>query len=893
MFHILTFRHRKINTPIVIVIMILCTWLISGCHHPDAPILFQSIDARHSGIDFVNSIKEKDSLSVIDFEYLYNGAGVGIGDFNNDGLPDIFFSGNENASKLYLNKGNFKFQDITGISGIDDLGRWGSGVSVVDINGDGWQDIYLSVSGSHEFETRKNLLFVNQGLNDHHIPVFKEVGATVGLDDNSYTTHASFFDYDRDGDLDVYLVISSSEILSPNIITRRINDGSAVHSDRLYRNEGLQSDQLPRFKDVSLQAGITWEGFSLGIGISDLNLDGWPDIYISNDYITNDIAYINNRDGTFTNRISEMLKHQSRSSMGMDIADFNNDCLPDIAVLDMLPTDNYGRKVMQGADNYSAIERAISMGYEDQYVRNVLQMHNGMVPETSGKVSFSDIGQLAGIESTDWSWSLLFADFDNDGYKDIHVANGYPEELTNMDFINFRGMMSRSAFDKKAADEFLYRLLKKLRRVKRKNMLYHNNGDLTFSNINTAAGIGDSTFSYGTAYADFDLDGDLDLIVSNTNDNATLYENISAPKHYLRIRLAGPQNNVNGIGTKIWIESDLGKQFLEQNPFRGYQSTVEDILHFGLGADTLIAQLRVQWPDGKVQELAHVHANQVLELRYGDARFPAKDHEQLNATPPFRKKEVSNAFKHQEQAYLDFAREKLLPHRYSMNGPGLAVGDVNGDGKDDFVIGGAGGQGATLYLYNDDSTYFAREVGSRINENLGMLLFDADGDKDLDLYMVSGGNEHTDPEYFQDHIYQNDGAGNFMEVPEGLPEITASGSCVIAQDYDLDGDLDLFVGGRVKPGFYGQAPVSYLLRNDSQPGKIIFSDVTATLQPDLVNAGMVTGALWTDFNQDGWWDLMIVGEWMPVTFYMNDRGRSFVDVTETTGLSHTRGGGTA
>ncbi len=860
--------------------------VITACE--SNPPLFHRVPSSQSGVTFANTIVENDSLNVIDYTYLYNGGGVGIGDVNNDGLDDIFFAGNQVSSRLYLNQGNLTFQDATQSAGVE-TSRWATGVAMVDINQDGWLDIYVCVASKFGPPQSQNYFFINQGTDTPGGDVtFIDQAESLGLADRGYSTQAAFFDYDHDGDLDMYLLTNGLEDFSQNNARPKKTQGEGLSNDKFYRNV-TPSDRPHQlvFTDVTREAGILTEGYGLGITVNDINLDGWPDVYVANDFITNDLLWINNGDGSFTDRAADYLKHQTHNGMGTDIADFNNDGLVDIMVLDMLPEDNFRQKMMFSKPNDERFRLNLRFGYTPQYVRNTLQLNNGFTPE--GELSFSEIGQLAGVSNTDWSWSALFADFDNDGYRDLLITNGYAKDVTDMDYASYRASASQFG-TAEAKREKAVNLAALLKEAKVHNYVFKNNGDLTFSDMSESWGMTTPSFSNGTAFADLDQDGDLNIVTNNINDEAFIYENTlekSSQRNRLRISLEGPSNNPAGLQATVRLRYNGQQQYHHHTVYRGYKSTVENTVHFGSGAHMSVDSVEITWPDGRYQLLRNVPANQTITLRYEDA---------VDSPPPPAPRptplltnvsgELQLNYQHQEEDFVDFKYEPLLPRRYSQDGPCLAVGDINNDGADDFYVGGAKRQPGYLFIQQADGQFLRQMLpGDSLSEDLGATLFDADQDGDLDLYVVSGGNEFpaNDPAYY-DRFYRNDGQGNFSPDPSAIPATAASGSCVRAADYDQDGDLDLFVGGRLVPKRYPLPASSYVLRNED--GR--FVDVTHEVAPNLTELGLVTDAQWTDYDQDGAIDLLLVGEWMPITFFRNEGGR-FVDATPSTQLSHTNG----
>ena len=864
--------------------------------------LFRRVSSQESGVDFSNILHETDSFNAISYEFFYNGSGVAIGDVNNDGLSDIFLGGNQMPGRLYLNKGGLTFDDITESAGIRTVGRWVTGVNMVDINQDGKLDIYVCVGGNTH-QTYNNLLFVN--TSDDNQVTFTESAATMGLDDDGYSTQSAFFDYDRDGDLDMYLLTSSTEIPNKSAIRQRKDDGSVINTDRFYRNDGLAtSTGLPVFHEVSQEAGIRWDGFGLGLVVCDINQDQWPDVYVANDYISNDLLYVNQGNGTFNEMFRSYFKHSSFSAMGADVADINNDGLSDLFTLDMLPEDYYRKKTMAG--NMRSVDRFLiekQAGYSPQYIRNMLQLNNGHNPQsTSGEgsegVTFSEIGQLAGVHETDWSWVPLLADFDNDGYKDLFIGNGIVRDMTNMDFSSFWTKEIQSNANAASGDlkKTLRKELEKKGAVKKPNRIYQNSGHLLFEDKTHAWGLDDPSYTTSGAFADLDNDGDLDLVLNNINDPAAIYENrLIQPDstrddaHFLNIQLRGDTLNTGGIGAKINLFYADQQQYYEHFPVRGFQSMVDPKIHVGVGAANFIDSLKILWPDGKTQRLVNIKTNQRLTLDYRQAEakpVPAREKKPpqklfVNET---RKNNIN--YKHTEREFIDYKFQPLIPHQYSKEGPGITVVDVNGDQREDFFVGGAIGFAGQLFLQQHDGAFTSMPLpGDQNYEDMGALFFDADNDDDPDLYVVSGGAglPSGSPSY-QDRLYINDGQGRFTLSARALPNVNACGSLVTAADYDRDGDLDLFVGGRLDLENYPLPGRSYLLRNDSDASQgIRFTDVTRQVSPSLEKAGLIAAALWTDYDQDGWVDLVLVGEWMPITFFKNEEGK-FIDVTSDTGL---------
>ncbi len=847
--------------------------------------LFRQVPTSESGVAFSNRILENDTFNVLTYEYVYNGGGVGIGDFNNDGLQDIFFAGNMADNKLYLNQKDFKFEDITETAGVAGKGRWCSGVAVVDINADGWLDLYVCATTYSPGPRRANLLFINNGNptgGGAEGVKFTEMAADYDIADTSFTTNAAFLDYDNDGDLDLYLLVNEMDNQKlPNKYRPKIKDGTSRRTDKLYRNDGVSGAGHPVFTDVSKEAGIQIEGFGLGVSICDINRDGWQDIYVTNDYLTNDLLWMNNGDGTFTDKSATYFKHTSYSAMGNDVADLNNDGLPDVVAVDMLPADNFRRKTMLSPNNYTNNQNNDHYRYQYQYVRNSFQLNQGFTPLEGGRgvndLVFSEISMLSGISSTDWSWSPLAADFDNDGDRDLMVTNGFPKDVTNRDFVDYHEMAG-NLVDKKT-------LLTQIPAVKIPNYAFENDGAAipSFKDVSAEWGFTQPSFSNGAAFADFDNDGDLDYVVNNINDSAFVFKNQLVETrpgraNWFKIKFTGSKENPNGLGAAVEIFYQKGEmQYLENSPYRGYLSSVETGAHFGLDSANLVDSLRIVWPGGRREILKNVPANQVLEVKFDNARLAPQNTTPSTSTPLFADMTAQFGvnFTQRDSDFIDFNVQRLLPHKLSQYGPGIAVGDVNGDGLDDFYVGGSHFFRGSFFEQNKDGQsgftqqdLFQDNSKKNLEEELGVLLFDVDNDNDNDLYLVSGGNEFSmDRDVYQDRLYLNEN-GRFLLAQDALPSFVKSGSCVRAADYDRDGDLDLFVGGRMRPSEYPLPASSYLLRNDSPKGSPKFSLADAGLQ----DIGLVCDALWTDYDNDGWVDLLLAGEWMPLTFLKNEKG---------------------
>ena len=869
--------HKQIKRRLKLLFLSVPILGLVCCNNSDNA-LFKELSPNETGVGFTNTLTLGGDLSVLEFEYMYNGAGVAVADFDLDGLQDLYFTGNMVSNRLYRNLGNWKFEDLTEVAGVASR-HWSNGVAIVDINQDNYPDIYVSRGGPRgaEVKDRANLLFINNGMKDG-VLTFTESAEEWGLADDSYSVQAAFFDYDADGDLDMYLLSNALVDFNRNTSRPKDRSGKAPSVDKLFRNNGDQT-----FTDVSDEAGILIEGFGLGVEICDMNKDGWPDIYVSNDFLTDDLLYINQKNGSFRNEIGSYFKHLTFNGMGNDIADINNDGHMDVVVLDMLPEENDRWKLTMMGNNYDEFQNGLSYGYQPQYIRNTLQINNG-------NGSFSEVGQLAGISATEWSWSALFADFDQDGLQDLCVTNGYRQDITNLDFMVYGNrvltMGSEEANRKQRLEE-----LNKLPGIKIHNYFFRNKGDLQFEDISEDVGFNKPTYSNGMAYADLDNDGDLDLVMNNIDDPAGLFENRNVSdktNRYLKFRFKGKKPNLDGLGSQVelFFDGQGRKQYF--TPYRGYLSTVEQGLHFGLGATPKVDSALITWPDGKKQLLKNITTNQAITVQYTDAKELKSISDPDYGPTLFQQVDsIGLAFTHQEDEFVDFKIQPLLPHMHSRNGPGLAVADVNGDGLEDCYVGGAAGQSAALMIQQTDGTFIKSDFKDKDYEDMAPLFFDADNDGDKDLYVVSGGSSFQEGDaLYQDRLYENEGESIFTAT-NGLPLAKMSGSVVASADYDKDGLLDLFIGGRVRPGVYPLPPSSTLLKNKSSQGNFRFEQedhYSGTFE----DFGMVTAAVWTDFNNDTWPDLIVVGEFMPIRFFQNKRG-SLEEITDKTGLSHTSG----
>lgn len=865
--------------------MLLISLLVCSCNKGQSdfvqPPLFSLLDEKQTHIGFLNQVEYTEEYNTYTYRNFYNGAGVGLGDFNNDGLPDIYFCGNIADNKLYINKGNFVFEDVTEQAGVACPDVWSTGVSIADVNGDGWLDIFVCKSGDPGGTHRYNELFINNGD-----LTFSEKAAEYGIADLGLSTHASFFDYDRDGDLDCYLLNNSFQSVTEFDIKpgqRQVRD--TLGANKLYRNEGGY------FKDVSEEAGIYGSkiGFGLGVSVGDVNRDGWMDIYVSNDFFERDYIYINNKDGTFTESLEDQLGEISLGAMGSDMADINNDAYPEIFATEMTAEGNARLKTKVLFESWDRYQKKLTSGYHHQFGRNVLQLNN-----QNG--SFSEIGRLSGVSATDWSWGALILDMDNDGWKDIFVANGIFKDLLDRDYLDFYSNPSAMRSIIKSEENAILKIIDKIPSVRIPNYAFHNNGDLTFTNLSGFWGLGTPSHSNGAAYGDLDNDGDLDMVINNVNMPSFVYRNETRGKpetNFLMLRLKGAGKNTAAIGAGATLYYGGKINYQELVPMRGFKSCVDNRLHFGLGASQGIDSLVVNWPDGKCTVLHDVAINQFLILDQKDAINRCLNIPEKQPSSVFQKMEQIKGleFTHRENDFVDFRRDRLLFHMLSNEGPHMAVGDVNGDGLDDVYICGAKDYPGALFVQDGQAHFKITNVtlfeADKISEDTDCAFFDADGDGDLDLYVTSGGNEFPQSSSaLLDRMYINDGRGRFSKSRQMLPVARyESSSCVQPADFDNDGDMDLFVGIRLFPFLYGVPVNGYLLENDGHGN---FSNVSGKRAPGLMEVGMITDMTWADVDNDGDPDMVIVGDWMPVKIFINDFG-IFTDESERFGLSNTEG----
>lgn len=838
--------------------MFLCTGLFIACGRSPR---FQLMSSGETGIDFNNTITETDSFHVMSYEYIYNGAGVGIGDLNNDGLQDIVFAGNQVSPKVYLNQGNFRFRDITaGFAGLNN-NQWYSGVAIVDINSDRWADVYLTSTANKDPLKCKNRLWINNGAKDGNDPTFTEMAEEYGIAEDGQSVAAAFLDYDRDGDLDLYVLNNTVNQRMNTSYRKKINDGTALNNDKLYRNNGDGT-----FTDVTIAAGIVYEGFGLGLAVGDVNKDGYPDIYVSNDYISNDLLYINQGDGSFRNEIRKYLSYQTKSSMGNDMADVNNDGNPDIFSLDMMPENYYKKKQTINGFSYIFYVNDEKYDYEHQYLRNMLHLHNGFMG--GEMLPFSEVGQMmGGIYQTEWSWSPLFADYDNDGDKDLMIANGYPKDLTDKDWTRYKAEVYGFVADEQ-------HVMGMAPGVKVPNMAFENTGNLRF--VKKSDWLPDiPSYSYGASFVDLDNDGDLDYITNNLEDEAFILRNNTVEKsknkaNYIRLKLLGKEGNTMALGAKVELWSKGNYQFYEHFLTRGYASSVEPVIHFGIAAVTSIDSIRVTWPaSGNTSVLKKVGTNQTVEIDEKDSTPSRNDIKTTASKTMFSRADGIINYTHDQTDFIDFFfNQNIIPHKFSQIGPVMAKGDLNGDGREDLIIGSTNTLPTTVLLRSGTGFTESAIAGlttTKLFSESDLAIADIDGDGNNDVVAVAGGYENQKEEEYQHYLYTNQ---NGFFIRTGLPIPPFPASVVRPFDFDHDGDLDLFIGSRVKKDMFPYANHSWLILNDK--GKL------STQPSGRINLGMVTDAVWSDYDKDGWEDLLVAREWNSIVVLKNLNGKKLV-----------------
>jgi enediyne biosynthesis protein E4 len=871
--------------------------IIISCNQQKKQLLFTPLLPLESGIHFINTIDEKKFAKETLNEFGYMGAGVGIGDFNNDGLKDIFFGGNQVSSKLYLNKGENKFEDISKQAGIE-TNVWCTGVSVVDINNDGFDDIYVCTYGKSLGTPIHNLLFVNQRNN-----TFKEEALSYGIGDSCYATQTAFLDYDKDGDLDMFLInyLLNATYSANNIFPKDLS-GKSFANDKLYRNDGDKNGiGHPVFTNVTKEAGIVDDGYGLGVSISDFNNDGWPDIYVSNDFISNDELWLNNKNSTFTNTLALSTKHQSFSSMGCDAADINNDKLIDFATLDMMPEDNKRKKLTDIATSYDKYQAERELNYTPEFTRNMLQLNNGnFYAKDTAIPFFSEIGQMAGISETDWSWSILFADFNNDGFKDAHITNGIGRDFINADFIQYTKMVNATNGDPIAARKIMNDKLESLNHLNLPNYFYTNNGDYTFKDQSKEAGINELAMSNATAYTDLDNDGDLDLVVNNINKEPFVFINNNIEKNKphtnnsIGFILHGDSVNKKAFGAKVYVYTNEKVQVQEQAPVRGFLSSVDTKLLFGTGNASKVDSVIVIWPNDKQQVFTGLQTDSVYSFNERSAMPTTDNGRQTTGGTSLELKLFTNVsnmynvtYKHTDANFYDYATQRMLPQKFSQLGPFITSADINKDGLTDFFIGGGFNSYGQVFTQQKNGSFLGKNLytGIKMREDMDCAFFDADKDGDNDLLITYGDMRYDDTSsFYTPQLFLNDGVGNFALNEKAIPSnVKTIAGTLSMGDYDVDGDDDVFIGGRVSKT-YPTSPKSFILQNNNG----IFTDVTQTVCPPLQLAGMVTSSIWVDFDNDKKLDLVVTGEWMPIRFFKNT-GTELSELTNNTGLTNMNG----